>query len=247
MSKQDLSNVIKGANVIKSEATDHEMELINKLTLTPLNTEDVFTFKLVMMDNDIDRHFERFSDSSIDKFAELFVGKPVIKDHTRKADNQIGRIYAAEVVVKDGETTQVGTTYRQLVAHCYVLNTDTNKDLIADIKGGIKKEVSVGVRVGKAVCSICGVDNTKTYCEHYWGKEYDGDICHFTLDEATDAFEVSFVAVPAQPKAGTTKSKSEKEKDKQETVSETDDALHLRLKALDAFIFIQKENMKEEE
>ena len=54
-------------------------------------------------------------------------------------------------------------------------------------------------------CSICEVDNTKTYCEHRAGEEYDGKTCYKALDDPKDAYEISFVAVPAQPEAGVTK------------------------------------------
>ena len=37
-------------------------------------------------------------------------------------------------------------------------------------------------------------------------QEYDGKVCVGLLKNATDAYEWSFVPVPAQPKAGTTKS-----------------------------------------
>ena len=54
-------------------------------------------------------------------------------------------------------------------------------------------------------CSICEADNTKTYCEHRAGEEYDGKTCYKALDDPKDAYEISFVAVPAQPEAGVTK------------------------------------------
>lgn len=62
----------------------------------------------------------------------------------------------------------------------------------------------------------------KNYCSHYWGKEYDTvngkKTCYFTLDGAKEAYEVSFVAVPAQPRAGTTKNYGGKEQIVQEKI-----------------------------
>ncbi|MEG0757945.1 MAG: hypothetical protein RR505_06010, partial [Raoultibacter sp.] len=118
---------------------------------------------------------------------------------------QIGRIYACDVE-QPGGLSDTGEAYMQLVARCYVLVNDANANLIADIKGGIKKEVSVGFRFGSAVCSICGTDNMKSWCEHWNGKDYDGQQCYFTLSDIKDAYELSFVAVPAQREAGTVKS-----------------------------------------
>lgn len=48
---------------------------------------------------------------------------------------------------------------------------------------------------------------TDAVCRHYPRREYDGRLCHFDLDEVTDAYEVSLCAVPAQPKAGAVKAK----------------------------------------
>jgi hypothetical protein len=132
-----------------------------------------------------------------------------------------------------------------------MIKTASNADLIADIKAGIKKEVSTSCRPKKAICSICGVDNMKTYCSHFWGKEYekaDGTkaTCYFTLDGVKEAYEVSFVAVPAQPRAGTTKNYGGVPDEKPETTpAETknheDLETDLKIKALESFIFTQKE------
>ena len=80
-------------------------------------------------------------------------------------------------------------------------------DTIAAIDGGILRECSVGCAVEHVNCSICGADQRKTLCEHWPGREYDGQLCHFDLDGAADAYEVSLVAVPAQPEAGVVKAK----------------------------------------
>lgn len=63
----------------------------------------------------------------------------------------------------------------------------------------------MGCAVSVARCSICGVDKTKTWCDHRPGLEYDGKICIVELDAPTDAYELSFCAVPAQPGAGVIK------------------------------------------
>lgn len=244
--------IAKGASVKSLTLSDVELEKINKHTLSPLKAEDVYVFKVAICDNEVDRQYEQFSDNAIKQMADLFIGKPLIKDHDRKADNQIGRIYDTEVNVSTDTFKEDGSAYITLVAHCYVLDTDTNKDLIAEIKGGIKKEVSVNLRVAKSVCNICGTDNAQRYCDHWWGRTYEGVKCFFTLDEPVDAFEVSFVAVPAQAKAGTLKEQSFKEKEmpaKTES-TETDsaeDALSLKLKSIDAFLFINNQKGKKEQ
>lgn len=218
----------KSASVGSLEITDAELSLINKQTLKALTAEQVFTFKIAMCDNQVDRDFEKFSDGALKDLAKMYVGKTMISDHSASAKNQCARIYATEIAEK-GEV-------KQLIAHCYSIRTDSNKDFIAEVEGGIKKEVSVGCRVEKAICSICGADNRKVWCDHYGGKEYDGKQCYFTLDKALDAYEVSFVAVPAQPNAGVTKSYgAEKPKT---TIEQSESDFDFEMKSLDAFLFV---------
>ena len=76
--------------------------------------------------------------------------------------------------------------------------------LIAEIDAGIKKEVSVSCAVSRSVCSVCG--EPAGTCSHQRGKRYGEIPCHVIHCAATDAYEWSFVAVPAQPLAGVTKS-----------------------------------------
>ena len=56
-------------------------------------------------------------------------------------------------------TTAAGDAYCWLKGWAYLLRTEKNADLIAEIEGGIKKEVSVGCSVRHSVCSICGGEN----------------------------------------------------------------------------------------
>jgi hypothetical protein len=85
------------------------------------------------------------------------------------------------------------------------VKTSANEDFIKEIDGGIKKEVSVSCSVNTHRCSICDRDRLKEACPHKKGKEYDSQLCYTILDGATDAYEWSFVAVPAQVNAGVTK------------------------------------------
>lgn len=224
------------------------MKKINKFTLSPLTSEEVFTFKLVMGDNEIDdRNYEPFNLNALKDLKKLYIGKTMIKDHRRTADNQIARVYDTELVQDEIKKTGAGETYTKLIAKCYMVKTEKNADLISEIKAGIKKEVSTGCKAKHAYCSICGTDNMKSYCSHYWGKEYETvngkKICYFTLDGAKEAYEVSFVAVPAQPRAGTTKNYGGKEQTVQkEKLNNNEEAeINLKIDNLASFLFIEKE------
>lgn len=200
----------KAAQLEAQAASEGDMALINQFALTELAPEDVFTFKAVLCDNKLDRQHERFNLKALQELQALFLGKTVIKDHHHSADNQVARIYNTELKSSATELTAGAEPYTQLVAHCYMLKTASNADLIAEIQGGIKKEGSVGFRASGAICSICGTDNVKSYCKHYPGRSYDKEggltLCTFTLTGASDAYEFSLVAVPAQPAAGACKS-----------------------------------------
>lgn len=201
-----MKQILKSARIEKSIApTEMDMLLINKQTLRMLSAEEVFVFKLAACGEQVDRDHERFTAGALQQMAEKFVGLPVLQDHKWSAAAQTARVYAAKVEGKEGNKT--------LVLRCYMPRTDSTADMIAAIESGILRECSVGLAVGKALCSICGKNQRETICRHVGGREYDGKSCWFDLDEVTDAYEISFVAVPAQPGAGVTKSKRYGEED----------------------------------
>ena len=179
-----------------------ELEAINRFARTPLTAEQAYTFSLRLCDNEVDRDFERFSAPALERLGELFVGKSGVFDHQWSARGQTARIYRTEVVREPSMTTAAGDEYRWLKGWAYLLRTEKNADLIAEIEGGIKKEVSVGCSVRHSVCSICGAEGG---CRHVKGQVYDGKLCFMELREPADAYEWSFVAVPAQRSAGVLK------------------------------------------
>lgn len=197
--------VNKNAAVSGAAAESGDMEAINAFAKKELKPEEVFVFSVILCDNDIDRDFERFSDKTLEQLAGLFVGKTGISDHEWKSGGQVARIFRAEVVSDPERETATGETYACLKAGAYILRTEANAQLIADIEGGIKKETSVGCAVAESLCSICGKPIGSPECGHIKGREYGGKLCYASLENATDAYEWSFVAVPAQRNAGVTK------------------------------------------
>ena len=185
--------------------TAQDLELIGALARRPLGAEEVYTFSVRLCDNEIDRDFERLPAQTLEELAPLFVGKAGIFDHQWSARGQAARIYRTEVVREAGQVTRAGDGYAWLKGYAYMVRTESNRDLIAEIEGGIKKEVSVGCAVEHAICSVCGCDRTQTDCGHEKGQEYGGQLCWADLEGAGDAYEFSFVAVPAQPAAGVVK------------------------------------------
>ena len=122
-----------------------------------------------------------------------------------------------------------------------VAGGDQTEPLIAAIEGGILREVSVGCQVAKAICSICGTDRRETYCGHCPGQEYEGKRCHIDLDNPTDAYELSFVAVPAQKGAGVIKHYGGKgEPDDLPRPGEEAPALTLRMRLMEASLALME-------
>lgn len=204
---------MKTGQVVKNSAVkDGEMELINSYTRRQLSEEEVYVFSVVLCDNDVDRDFERFTVESLEKLSELFVGKTGIFDHNPKAENQTARIISCSVEAVQGKKNSVGDDYFRLVARAYMPVSENNKEFRLSIDSGITREVSVGCAVEKTLCSICGNDINSHECSHIKGETYGDVLCFGELTNPYDAYEFSFVAVPAQKQAGVIKSFAGKEK-----------------------------------
>lgn len=188
-----------------------ELKQINAFTRRAFSPEEIYCFSVVLCDNDIDRDNECFDRKTLEELAELFVGKTGICDHEPSSKNQQARIYQTQLREEAGRLTEQGEPYCALVAKAYMVKTESNRDLILEIEAGIKKEVSVGCSIRSRVCSVCGKSRTEGGCEHIKGQQYAGKRCFTRLVGAQDAYEWSFVAVPAQRAAGIIKSFSDKE------------------------------------
>ena len=195
----------------KSVATNEDLAKIQQFSRRELLPEEIYVFNVDLCNNDVDRDYEKFSVETLKQMAELFVGKTGIFDHSMKSADQTARIFDAFVEKVNGKKTADGEDFYSLKAKAYMLNNEQNRSLIDSIEAGIKKEVSVSCSVDKAYCSICSTDRKRAACEHRKGKMYGDRLCFNILTDATDAYEFSFVAVPAQREAGVTKSFSLKE------------------------------------
>lgn len=51
------------------------LEKINRFTRRELGEDEVYTFSVILCDNDIDRDLERFSDEALVTLAEKFIGR----------------------------------------------------------------------------------------------------------------------------------------------------------------------------
>lgn len=175
--------------------TQEQLMRINALAKSTLTEDAVYVFSLRLCDDQIDRDYECFDGEALDALAARFVGKTGVVDHRWSSDAQVARIFQTQVV-QDGDV-------RYIKAWAYIRRGGAAEEIIADIEAGIKKEVSVGCAMGKSICSICGSDYGT--CGHRKGTYYDGALCYAILRDVVDAYEFSFVAVPAQANAGVLK------------------------------------------
>ena len=188
---------IKKATEVSTGGVPTAVQLgaINALAKAELKEDQVYVFSLRLCDDQVDRDFERFDTAALPGLAKLFIGKTGIVDHKWSSESQVARIFAAETVMEEGIS--------YIKAWAYIRRGGSNDEIIADIEAGIKKEVSVGCAMGRSVCSICGGEYGQ--CGHQKGQHYDGQLCCAILKEPMDAYEFSFVAVPAQVNAGVLK------------------------------------------
>ena len=186
----------KATEVVSSGIpTAAQMEAINGQAKANLTAEQVYVFSLRLCDDRVDRDYERFDTDALPGLAKLFIGKTGICDHKWSTDAQVARIFAAEGVREEGVS--------YIKAWAYIRRGGNADEVIADIEAGIKKEVSVGCAMGYGICSVCGSEYGT--CGHQKGEYYDGQLCCAILKEPVDAYEFSFVAVPAQRDAGVLK------------------------------------------
>ena len=187
--------------------TNEDLELINKHTIKPLTADDVYVFKVILCDNDVDRVYDKMSDAFLEEFAEKSKGLTGLKDHDWESDNQLSRLYDTEVVIDTENVTILGEPRKYVLGKAYTLTKYT--DYIDKINAGLLKEASISFDSIDDTCSICGAVTTKGSKEiaicpngHEMGKIYDGKLCYNNINKLKDSYEWSLVAVPCQRGSG---------------------------------------------
>lgn len=74
-----------------------ELEKINQYTRREFQAQELYTFSVVLCDNQVDRDFECFTKAALEKLKELFLGKTGIFDHSMRSGGQTARIYDCRV------------------------------------------------------------------------------------------------------------------------------------------------------
>ena len=197
----------KGLNDNNLSSIEADLELINKHTIKPLTSDEVYTFKVQICDNDVDRVGDKMTDNFLEQVADNITGVTGLKDHDWSVENQLARLYDAEVVTDDNKLTVLGEPRKYVLGKAYTLSK--YKDYIDSINAGLLKETSISFESEGDVCSICGEPMIKDDCDighckngHIAGHIYDSVVCYNKIDKLTDILEWSLVAVPCQRNAG---------------------------------------------
>lgn len=231
---EEIKKSYTGSLHVADAKTD--IDLINQYALKKMTPDEVFAFNVNLCDDQQDRDLEKFSVHALQQMAKLFPGKPMLSDHSWSALRQIGRIYKAEVVQHKGITYLRGSVY--------MVRSDSTNDIIKSIEAGVLKEVSVGCSCKKRTCSECGADVEYDFMKggyickngHRKGDTgKNGKPILTVLDDVTDTYELSFVAVPAQPGAGVTKGRSAEKELSPEEIAYRKQIIEENKKVLETF------------
>lgn len=170
------------------EPDDKDYALIKEFLPSDVKKSDIYVYSVRLCDNLLDREGEFFSSEALAQLNELLVGATGIYNHEWKSDNQHSRIYKTEVINEFGIKNESQEPYQYIVGYAYTLNSEKNRSLIDSINSGILKEVSIGFNYDKSTpYQLEGLEANR-------------------IDNITDVYEWSFVAVPAQRNAGVVKS-----------------------------------------
>lgn len=205
MDKKEIKT--KSFEVAPIDDINKDLELVNKHTVKPLTADEVYMFKVVLCDNDIDRVNDKMTDNFLVEYAQASKGLTGLKDHDWESDNQLARLYDTEVVTDDSTLTKLGEPRKYVLGKAYTLTK--YQDYIDKINAGLLKESSVSFNSVGDTCSLCGAVTTKgeddvAICPngHVMGKEYDGKLCYNSINKLKDSYEWSLVAVPCQRNSG---------------------------------------------
>ena len=151
--------------------------------------------------------FCKFDKSSLENFAkDAAGGVPLLQSHNSYRDVAIGYTFLGEYVASQKYVNAAAYIIKGLRLNAGYSYSESDGYILSLQKKGIR-EVSMGIRGGKAVCSICG-GNYMSYreCQHWGGKEYPVGpsrtmkLCFYTWHDS-HLDEVSLVANGAVPGA----------------------------------------------
>ena len=177
------------------------------LALTELKTrydvggsdDDIFVWDAEISNDLLDSHFTHMSEGTLNNYAaDAEAGVAFLRGHNW-SELPVGYSFASGLDVGSGKKSVVSSFYT-------TRGIPDADDLIARIKSGLVRDVSVGFHGGSMRCDLCGQDFWE--CRHYPGIKYEekvGDtvttqLATFTIEDARLS-EVSGVFDGSTPEA----------------------------------------------
>ena len=95
---------------------DALLQELNQFTRRTHTLDEVYLLDVLLCDNEVDRDFERFSDSALETLKTLFVGKTGIFDHDPSGKNQTARIFSTRLEThpeqqRDRKSTRLNSSH----------------------------------------------------------------------------------------------------------------------------------------
>lgn len=190
--------------------TAGQLEKINALAKRTLSKDEVFAFPTKMVgDALLTERYMKLHKSLLELYkTDAKAGVAFMLDHAWAGLQKAlvyGRTFDASIKRSDGtvegETWALhGDTYIVRGKEKDGISTDA---IIADIEDGTLFDVSIGFGFETSICSICGnnyYDGSK--CEHWRGREYEGQLCYIIAKPPGYLMELSGVFDGAYPTAG---------------------------------------------
>lgn len=183
-----------------TEVNQRHLEAINmmqrKKKKKEMSADEVIVRPIRLSGTKVTSIATRFYEQDLYKLAEQVPGSPLLMGHNYESA-PLGTFYMAEVT-RDGEDAWLDGWF-------YVLNDEEGRALIDRIDKGVFNESSITWTYTDAVCSICGRDyfgspdeNGET-CQHWRGREYDGQLCYIYTTGDVEFIEGSIVFRGAHP------------------------------------------------
>ena len=192
--------------------TSKQMDMINELAKVELQPEQVFVFpdKLVG-DMIIPNRYMQISKQLLNVFKDdAKAGISLLIDHPwagffarPKAAIAYGRTFNSQLKKSDVEGEEWALFADHYIVRGKEIDGISTDSIIASIQDGTFFDTSIGWGADKYECSICGNDyRDHRKCEHYAGREYEGEVCHVIAKPPGFLIENSIVMDGAYPGAG---------------------------------------------
>ncbi|MBO0962349.1 hypothetical protein J1P26_21840 [Neobacillus sp. MM2021_6] len=182
---------------------DVNLDLINRHTLEPVTSDEIFTFSGVCSNDSLDSYFTRMDPiTTLRNYADDLKNGVALQEGHNVRINPYGRSYDG-ILIPAGEDAN---TFNSVRGHWYLMrgltiNGNHTDDTIRAIKAGIIRDMSVGFTDESYRCGSCGRDLWDWECPHIPGLEDEQGRISFAWIVDARLREVSTVYKGACPGA----------------------------------------------